>query len=329
AAQLASVHAQVESLRRQLRAATDPVTQTNIDPRVREILDSASADAVRIRNEAEAYVLQIRKVADEAAERVRATARDEADDIVQTATARQAEADEEFRRRIAEADRYRVETTERMAADLERTRRQEEQITAEADLTRTRLDGEAAQRRAQLEQQSRERITTAEQDFEITLRLRRTEQANRAAKLLAAAHAEAAEAVSDARIEARRRTAEAGARVEELDRQRNEIFTELGMLVRRLSTIVTASQSAQPVDATDDRDGEAADTQSGGPGTPLADSSLADSTLADTSLADTLRTEVLPTATAAIAGAPAQVDVAPMPGDQPLAAPEAGPVHGG
>src|SRR6266545_885488 len=60
AAQLASAQAQIESLRRQLRKATEKVTADNLEPRVRELLDTAAADASKMRAEADAYVLTIR-----------------------------------------------------------------------------------------------------------------------------------------------------------------------------------------------------------------------------------------------------------------------------
>src|SRR5215475_8465078 len=57
AAQLASMHAQIESLRRQVRRANEHVTTENVDTRVREMLDSAAAEAAKMRTDADAYVL--------------------------------------------------------------------------------------------------------------------------------------------------------------------------------------------------------------------------------------------------------------------------------
>src|SRR5690349_3843434 len=48
AAQLASIQAQNESLRRQLEKATLQVTEDNVDDRVREILSVANADAAKV-----------------------------------------------------------------------------------------------------------------------------------------------------------------------------------------------------------------------------------------------------------------------------------------
>ena len=46
-AQLASANAQLDSLRRQLQAAAEPVTEENVEPRVRKILESARTEAAR------------------------------------------------------------------------------------------------------------------------------------------------------------------------------------------------------------------------------------------------------------------------------------------
>src|SRR5262245_54301531 len=51
AAQLASTQAQIESLRRQLRRATERPTTQHVDMRVREMLESAAAEADHIRTD--------------------------------------------------------------------------------------------------------------------------------------------------------------------------------------------------------------------------------------------------------------------------------------
>jgi len=61
AAQLASTQAQVESLRRQLRAATETVTPENVDERVRQAIETAHAEAARVRQEAETRAEAVRK----------------------------------------------------------------------------------------------------------------------------------------------------------------------------------------------------------------------------------------------------------------------------
>src|SRR6476659_2819669 len=54
AAQLASAQAQIESLRRQLRAASEAVTSDNVDGHVKQILQSAKAEAARAQSDAQA-----------------------------------------------------------------------------------------------------------------------------------------------------------------------------------------------------------------------------------------------------------------------------------
>ena len=50
AAQLASVQAHLESLRRQLHAATEAITTENVDERVRQQLEAAQAEATRAKH---------------------------------------------------------------------------------------------------------------------------------------------------------------------------------------------------------------------------------------------------------------------------------------
>ena len=111
-----SAHAQIESLRRQLRSG-----HRGGDRRERRRRGCARCSQRPRRRRphprrGRGVPEQTRLGADDAAERIRANARAEADQIVEAATRRHAEADETFRRRIAEADRYRAEITERTEA---------------------------------------------------------------------------------------------------------------------------------------------------------------------------------------------------------------------
>src|SRR5207249_10005087 len=92
AAHVDSAQAQIESLRRQLQMASAEVTEDNVAPRVRELLESAKTTAQSVRADAEAYAETTRKNADEAAARVRTAAQAEADQILEEATQRHAEA---------------------------------------------------------------------------------------------------------------------------------------------------------------------------------------------------------------------------------------------
>ena len=201
--QLDNGFAQIESMRRQLHAASAEINASNVDARVRDIIDAAHAGAVKARAEGDAYLQQMRLVADDAAERHRATARAEAEEILQDATRRLAEADETFRIRIAEADRYRFEINEHAERTVTAAREQELQLTAEAAAERARLDAQSRTEREQLGAEtaaaaelartdSQGRVRTAEHDFEMVLRERRNTEADRSAQQLRAAQEEAA-----------------------------------------------------------------------------------------------------------------------------------------
>src|SRR5207247_284236 len=77
-----SAQAQIESMRRQLRAATEDVTPTNVDERVRAVVQAASVDATRIRDAAEAAGELERNGAADAAARVRAAGQAQGERLV-------------------------------------------------------------------------------------------------------------------------------------------------------------------------------------------------------------------------------------------------------
>ena len=289
AAQLASAHAQVEALRRQLSTATEEITIGNVDTRARELLETARANATKVRSEALAYEQHVRLVADEAADRIRANARIEAEQTLEAAKRRHTEADDTFRRRIAEADRYRAEITERSEREIAQAREQEAQLTREATAERSRLDAEAEAARARADAEVRERLATAEEDFEIALRGRRTAEAASSAEQLAAAEAaahrtaadaaaEAGRLVSDATAQADRLVSEATAhatttvqaateQVERLDAQRDRTHADLAALHERLADVISGAGVTVTAIAT----GRPSPTRSAGPVEPPAD----------------------------------------------------------
>ncbi len=73
---------------------------------MRKILESARTEAARLRSEADAYALAVGRSADEAAERIRTSARAEAAEVLAEANEKHAAADDAFRQRVADADRY-------------------------------------------------------------------------------------------------------------------------------------------------------------------------------------------------------------------------------
>ncbi len=253
AAQLASSSAQIESLRRQLRVATETITDATVEGHVRTQLAAAEVDAARIRAEAEHYRLTTMHTSDEAAERVRNAARAEADEILAEATQRHADADETFRQRIAEAERYRTEVEAQLAQQVELARQQEDQLTREAEAVRTRLDAEAegvrasldaeaAEVRARLDADSERRRQVADEDFVITLRARRTAEAQTSAEQLAAAQAQADAIVATAQNEARQLTEAAAAEVARMHAEREQTHASLRELHARLGQVIDSAQ---------------------------------------------------------------------------------------
>jgi DivIVA domain-containing protein len=249
AAQLASSHAQIESLRRQLRTANESVTAENIDERVRKRLEAANSEAATIRREAEAEATTIRAGATDAASRTRATATAEADDILAEATQRHAEADETFRHRLADADKYRAMVEEQLAQSTAQAQAEEDRLTLESEATRLRLDAEAVANRERLDAESLARRAQAEDDFEVTLRLRRTAEAAVSAEQKAAAEAAAAHTIEQAKVHADGLVEAAKHEVVRLQRQRADVHAQLKELHRKLGAALEAAKpEAQPAD---------------------------------------------------------------------------------
>ncbi len=257
AAQLASAQAQIESLRRQLRKASENVTADNLEPRVRELLDTAAADASKMRAEADAYVLTVRRTADESAERIRSSARQDAEQIIADATQRHAEADETFRQRIAEVEHHRADLTAQIQEERTRAQTEEDQLTIDAQAERVRLDEAAAAERARLDEAAAaerarlqaeidERVSTAEKDFEITLRLRRTEEARKSAAQVAAAEAQAQQIRVDAHAAAEDLLREARAELGRLNDRRVETHTALRELHEKIAKLLADIEPPPP-----------------------------------------------------------------------------------
>ncbi|MCW2594236.1 MAG: DivIVA protein, partial [Jatrophihabitans sp.] len=259
AAQLASAQAQIESLRRQLRAANEEVTAENVDERIKQMLQAAAADAAKVRADANTQAEEVRVGAADSAARTRAAAHAEAERIVGEATERMTEAEETFRRRIAEAEQHKTEIETALAASEERTRAEEARLSAEAEALRNRLDNEAAAERNRLDTESaaeRARIdaaslsarTLAQEDFEITLRLRRSAAQKEEAEHKRAAEAEAVRTVADARDVARQLVADATLEVRRLHALRDGMHGDLAGLQSRLQAALDESLAATPDD---------------------------------------------------------------------------------
>lgn len=270
AAQLASAHAQGESLRRQLLAATETVTPDNVDDRVRGILSSAKADAAKLRQDAQTQAEQTRTSAADSAARTRTAAQTEAEKILGDAADRQAEADQIYRTRMAEADAYRAKIEAMLAESTAQVRAQEAQLTAQAEAERVRLDAEADARRARLDGEAEAARTTltaqadaerecrdaeattlrerATEDFEITLRLRRSASLREQAERKASADASAAKTVGDAQAHARQLIANATHEVRRLHDERNRTHGSLEALYGTLRGALDESLATTPAE---------------------------------------------------------------------------------
>jgi cell division septum initiation protein DivIVA len=237
-AQLTSTHAQIESLRRQLRTASESVTAANVDERVATMLADANAEAAKIRAAAEAEAASIRSGATEAALRIRTTAMAEAEQIVVEATQRHAEADETFRRRLSDADWHRGTVEKQLAASLAKTQAEEDRLTAESEANRVRLDAEAQAERERRDAESLAHRAQAEEDFELTLRRRRTAEAVVSAEQKATAEALAARTISDAQQQVTELIDIATGEVRRLNELRNEMQASLKKLYHRLGAVI-------------------------------------------------------------------------------------------
>jgi cell division septum initiation protein DivIVA len=248
AAQLASARAQIESLRRQLRTANEDVTAQNVDERAKKILDLATADATKIRTDAEVEAAALRGGAAEAASRTRAAALAEAEDIVEEATLRHAEADATFKRRLAEAEQHRADVEAQLAVSMEQARAEENRVTAESEAARVRMDAEATAERQRLDSAALAHRNQADEDFEITLRRRRTAELAASAEQQAAAEAEAARIRAQAHAEARQLLDEANSEVRRLHAQRDQAHSHLQELHRTLGAALKKTLADTPPD---------------------------------------------------------------------------------
>jgi cell division septum initiation protein DivIVA len=176
AAQLANAHAQIEAGRRQLAEATTAITPETVHPRLRPLVENAHAEARQIRQSADADAMRVRALGDadahetrrqanEDAQRMRGQAQEDLQRATQAAARREREADET----LAGAQAAAAEIVNKARADaaklLADTHAEIDRLDTESTTTRQRLDAQAAGARV-----------TANEDFEIALRVRRTEE---------------------------------------------------------------------------------------------------------------------------------------------------------
>lgn len=226
AAQLAAAHGELEALRTKMQRLELP-TPENIGERVRHMLALAEEEANDVRGRAheEAAALHARS------ERVSA----ELD-------AKRSEAEEYVSGVISEAE-------QRATTLITDAEQKSQQTLAEVIAEHERLETEAAAKRQQ-----------ADEDFEIALRSRRTEQAKIDAEKRAALTAENDERRRAARAEAEQLVTTAQHRVDQLRSQRRQILEHLAQVRQVLDKLPTADELEAAEQLEDKADGEVADT---------------------------------------------------------------------
>jgi DivIVA domain-containing protein len=208
AAQLASREAQIESLRAQAAKRTETLDPSMVSDRIRDMLQLATEEAAQTRRSAELEAERVLGAARDDAERMRVEAAAEQQRLIAGAAQRSAEADQKLAQILAERDR----------------------LDAEAAAERNRLNAEAAAARAAADAESAQRRQLVEEDFEITLRARRTEAERQHTADHEAARAAVEKLVGDAQ-----------ARVVELAEERERTFRTLQELHRRLGAVIADS----------------------------------------------------------------------------------------
>ncbi|MHA3701397.1 DivIVA domain-containing protein [Jatrophihabitans sp. YIM 134969] len=267
AAQLASAQAEIESLRRRVAAAVETIDPDNVDSRVQEVVALAQQVARQTRADAENDARRIRESATASAETAKAEAKAESDQVMSAATQRMAEADQTYTRKVSEADAHAAEVGARAEEELRLAREEVAALRGTATQEVAQLRATAAEEIAEaatassaarteadrVSREARERADAeaaakrrqAEEDFEITLRVRRRREEEEDRERRAAALREATGIVSDAGDTADRITREAKAEVERLDHERHRVHAELGTIAGRIQGIVSDHDPAR------------------------------------------------------------------------------------
>jgi DivIVA domain-containing protein len=222
AAQLANREAHIESLKRQATHATESINPANVSDRIRDMLQLATDEAA-----------QTRRNAEEEADRVLAGARADAERVRSEAAAEQQRLTASAAQRSAEADQKLAQARTAAAAELEAARTEVARLNNEAAAERERLDAEAASARDAADRTAAERRQLADDDFEITLRSRRS-----VAERQAIADHERTKQIAVQMIEDARR------QVDTLKTERAEIHESLRALHARLRGIVEDTSDA-------------------------------------------------------------------------------------
>ena len=131
--------------------------------------------------------------------------------------------------------------TQASPTELDQARAQAAKLREDARLERERLAAQAAAEQVAAEQQTERRLRTAEEDFEITLRGRRTQAEQEDAAARATAAAEAERLISDAAA----RAAELALEQERTRQQLHELYDRLGAVLGATAGLPGPSKSAR------------------------------------------------------------------------------------
>lgn len=216
AAQLASNAAHIESLKRQASKATEQITSANVSDRIRDMLQLATEEAAQTRRSAEMEADRVIAAARADAERIR----DEAAAELQRLTAAAKQTTTEAEQRLAQA---RAQAADEVTA----ARAEAARLVAAANAEREKLDAEAAAQRDSVDAAADERRRLADEDFEITLRGRRSAAEQQVGTALAEARATAKQIIGSAREE-----------FAELSEQRTKVRDELRELHARVGSLL-------------------------------------------------------------------------------------------
>jgi DivIVA domain-containing protein len=241
AAQLASTQAHIESLEQSLSAAktSQTIDIDNVDELVTGKLVGARAEAAEIVQAARLQAEQIRQDALVSAGEVRAAATAEASRITDAAradaerdrlesAARIEQATTATAQRTAEAEQRMAQARMQAVSELDSARAEAESLLAVATAERDRLDAESLATREEAELLSNQRRQLAEEDFEITLRARRSAAEQQARTDLEATRTTVAAMVAAAESE-----------VAVLQSHRDELHAALVDFHTRVGTVVS------------------------------------------------------------------------------------------
>jgi len=222
AALLANRDAHIESLKRQAAKASDTLNAANVSDRIRDMLRLATEEAA-----------QTRRSAEEEAERVISAARSDGERVRQDAAAEQQRLTSAARQRGAEAEQKLAQARLQAKSELDAAHAEIKRLNDSAEVERNRLDTAAAAARAEADRVSSARRARAEEDFEITLRSRRS-----VAESQAIADHEKAKSIAIALVD------DARAEVAQLNAQRDDTHAALAELHTKLGAIVESTRRA-------------------------------------------------------------------------------------